>query len=184
MPISALDDRVALLVIDLQAGTLGRPTAHPKEAILARTAELIGAFRRLGLPIVLATVDGTPPGRTQYGEGARTFPAGWAELAPELPTHADDILVTRTTWSAFAGTDLHATLTRLGVTQVVLTGVATSFGIESSARQAYDLGYNVAIVIDAVTDPNPQAHEDSVTRLFPTLGQTGTSAEILALLPD
>jgi len=67
---------------------------------------------------------------------------------------------------------------------VVLTGVATSFGIESSARQAYDLGYNVAIVVDAVTDPNPQAHEESVTRLFPTLGQTGTSAELLALLPD
>ena len=61
---------------------------------------------------------------------------------------------------------------------------STSFGIESSARQAYDLGYSVAIVVDAVTDPNPQAHEDSITRLFPALGQTGTAAEVLALLPD
>ena len=76
--------------------------------------------------------------------------------------------MTKQTWGAFTGTDLATHLRGLGVTQVVLAGVATSIGVESTARQAYELGFNVALVVDAMTDMNPDAHTNSVTRIFPT----------------
>ena len=65
---------------------------------------------------------------------------------------------------------------------MVIAGVATSFGVESTARQAYDAGYNVTLAIDAMTDLRAESHEHSVTRVFPVLGETGSTADILALL--
>ncbi|PXA71823.1 cysteine hydrolase family protein [Cryobacterium arcticum] len=182
MTVTALDHTAALIVIDLQAGTLGAPTAHPADDIVARANDLLGAFRAQGLPVVLANVDGTPAGRTQYGEGAREFPGAFSALVPGLDQQPSDLTITRATWSAFAGTDLHALLTERGITQLVLAGIATSFGVESTARDAYDLGYSVAIAVDAITDRSAEAHEKSVAGVFPALGQTGTTAEIIALL--
>ena len=181
MPIDTLDPRAALLVIDLQRGTLGNPMVHPVDEIVAKAAELTVAFRARKLPVVLANVEGTPGGRNNYGGSAREYPSEFTELAPELDQQPEDVTVTRRTWSAFAGTELEATLSALGVTQVVIVGVATSFGVESSARDAYDHGYNVVLATDAMTDLRAEAHENSVTRIFPLLGQTGTTAEILAL---
>ena len=95
-----------------------------------------------------------------------------------------DHLVTKQTWGAFTGTDLAAHLQGLGVTQIVLAGVATSIGVESTARQAYELGFNVALAVDAMTDLNPDAHANSVTRIFPRLGETGTAQEIIDRLNE
>ncbi|MGY4858541.1 cysteine hydrolase family protein [Cryobacterium sp. AP23] len=182
MTITALDPTAALIVVDLQAGTLGGPTAHPAEEITGRAAELLTAFRSRGLLVVLANVDGTPAGRTQYGAGAREFPAAFSTLVPALDRQPSDVTISRATWSAFAGTELHAILTGRRITQIVLAGIATSFGVESTARDAYDRGYNVAVAVDAITDRSADAHEASVVRVFPALGQTGTAAEIVALL--
>ncbi|KZV15047.1 hypothetical protein F511_08105 [Dorcoceras hygrometricum] len=110
------------------------------------------------------------------------LPADWAELVPELDAQAGDHLVTKRTWGAFAHTDLHEHLQKLGVTQVVIVGVATSIGVESTARQAYELGYNVTLATDAMTDMNADAHENSVARIFPRLGETGSTADVIALL--
>ncbi|WP_205187151.1 isochorismatase family protein, partial [Burkholderia sp. LMG 13014] len=93
-----------------------------------------------------------------------------------------DHLVTKKTWGAFTGTDLDAHLKAAGVTQIVLTGIATSIGVESTARQAHELGYNVTLAVDAMTDLNADAHVNSVERLFPRLGETGTTQDIVALL--
>jgi nicotinamidase-related amidase len=68
------------------------------------------------------------------------------------------------------------------VTQVVLVGIATSIGVESTARYASELGLNVTLVVDAMTDMNADAHTNSITRIFPRLGETGTTQEVLALL--
>ena len=73
-------------------------------------------------------------------------------------------------------------LKKLGVTQVVIAGVATSIGVESTARYAHELGFNVTLAVDAMTDMNADAHTNSVTRIFPRLGETGTSREIIDLL--
>jgi len=69
-----------------------------------------------------------------------------------------------------------------GVTQVVVTGVATSAGVESTARQAHDLGFNVTLAIDAMTDMDPEAHQNSVTRVFPKMSETGTTRQLLDLI--
>ena len=182
MTLEKLDNRAALIVIDLQAGTLGNPTVHPAEQIVENSASLAEAFRHRGLPVVVATVVGSPAGRTGYGGGQRSYPSEFAVVAPELRVQPTDILVTRATWSAFAGTDLSLTLRQLGVSQVVLVGIATSFGVESTARAAYDLGYDVVVVTDAVTDLRVESHENSVARVFPALSQAATTGELLQLL--
>jgi nicotinamidase-related amidase len=184
VPISALDQQIALIVIDLQAGTVASPTAHPANDVVARAGELLSAFRRRELPVVLATVDGTPAGRTDYIDGPRDFAPSWKELLPELDQQPQDVTVTRRAWSAFAGTGLAALLTERGVTQIVLAGMATSFGVESTARDAYDLGYTVTLALDAMTDPNLDAHLNSVNRVFPALGQTGSASEIIKLIDE
>jgi len=181
MPIT-LDTTTALIVVDLQAGTVRNPTVHPIDGVVANAVELIGAFRRHGLPIVIATVDGTPAGRSDYGGGASAWPVEMTELIAEVVPEPRDIVVTRRAWSVFAGTELSERLAAAGVTQVVIVGLATSFGVESTARDAYDAGYSVAVVVDAISDMRAEAHENSVTRIFPILGETATTAQTVAAL--
>ena len=101
---------------------------------------------------------------------------------PELNAQPNDLLVTKRTWGAFTNTDLKAQLKALGVTQLVLAGVATSIGVESTARHAYELGFNVTLALDAMTDLSLEAHDNSVARIFPRLGETGSTQEIVDLL--
>lgn len=183
MTVSALDTHTALVVVDLQRGTIGRnPMAHPAQDIIGRAAELAAAFRQRALPVVLVNHAGNPTGRTQYGQGGGDWPPELTELMPGLGADAGDLRVTKRSWGAFATTDLDARLKSLGVTKIVIAGVATSYGIESTARDAYDRGYHVTIAANAVTDPTPEGHQHSLDRVFPALGQVGTTAEITALL--
>jgi nicotinamidase-related amidase len=182
MPITTLDAKTALIVIDLQKGIVARPTVHPVEGVIANARALATAFRRHGLPVVLVNVAGGAPGRTERVLARGAMPPDWTELVPELNAQAGDDRVTKRTWGAFANTDLDALLKERGVTQVVLAGVATSIGVESTAREAYAQGLNVTIATDAMTDLDAAAHENSVTRIFPRLGETGSTAAILTLL--
>lgn len=167
MPLAKLDDTTALIVIDLQKGVVGIPTVHPMAEIVDRSAQLARAFRKRGLPVVLVNVSGMAPGRTDAGRPKFSFPPDWTELVPELEQHAGDHLVTKQRWGAFLGTALDDYLRQRGVTQVVLTGVATSAGVESTARSAYDLGYNVAFVLDAMTDRDGDSHRHCAEKIFP-----------------
>ncbi len=182
MPVTTLDSRTALVVVDLQNGLLSYPTVHPIDAVVARASALAAAFRGHGLPVVLVNVTGGAPGRAEQSRRLAEPPPGWADLAAELGQRPDDIVVTKQTWGAFTGTGLDAHLRALGVTQVVLAGVATSVGVESTARHAHELGFNVTLAIDAMTDMDPDAHANSVARIFPRLGETGTTADIIGLL--
>ncbi len=182
MAVTALDSKTALLIIDLQKGIVGLPTAHPMGEILRHAGILAEAFRRHGLPVVLVNVDGGAPGRTEQAPRVRDFPAGWTDLVPELNQQAGDHTVTKRTWGAFTNTGLEDHLKKLGATQVVVIGVATSAGVESTARQAHECGFHVTLAVDAMTDMNPDAHTHSIARIFPRLGETGTTGEILALL--
>lgn len=183
MPVTTFDPKTALIVVDLQKGIVAMPTVHHMADIIERSRLLANAFRERGLPVVLVNVDAMAPGRTETAPRVREFPAGWTVIIPELNQQPTDLTVTKKTWGAFRGTGLEETLRDLGVTQVVLTGVSTSAGVESTARQAYEAGFHVTLAIDAMTDMVAEVHENSVTRIFPKLGETGTTAEILALLP-
>jgi nicotinamidase-related amidase len=183
MTISTLDAKTALLVVDLQKGIVGLPTAHPIADVVANAVKLTDAFRRQGLPVVLINVDGLAPGRAEQSRRVTEFPAGWTDLIPELNRQPGDHLVTKRTWGAFTNTGLEQHLRQSGVTQVVISGVATSAGVESTARFANELGFNVALAVDAMTDMNADAHHNSITRIFPRLGETGSTQEIIDRLP-
>lgn len=182
MPLTKLDATSALVVIDLQKGIVALPTVHRVGEIAARAGQLARAFRQRGLPVVLVHVTGVAPGRTDAGMPKFSFPPDWAELAPELEQQPEDHIVSKQRWGAFLGTDLHDYLGRRGVTQVVLTGVATSIGVESTARSAYDLGYNVTLVVDAVTDRDAAAHRHSIEKIFPRMAETDTTENVIKLL--
>ena len=182
MAISPLDAKTALVIIDLQKGIVSYPTAHPIDDVVQHASQLAAAFRRHRLPVVLVNVAGGAPGRTQQPSPAGERPADWIELVPALNRQPQDHVVTKMTWGAFTNTNLEAYLKRLGVTQIVLAGVATSIGVESTARHAHELGFHVALALDAMTDLSLEAHNHTVTRIFPRLGENGTTHEILELL--
>jgi nicotinamidase-related amidase len=179
MPLTTLDPMPALVVIDLQKGTVSGPVAH----VVPLAAALASAFRHHGLPVVLVNVTGRAPGRTDAGHGGGgALPAGWADIIDELDRQPADYLITKRRRSAFHGTGLDTLLRDLGVTQVMLAGVSTSSGVESTARSAHDHGYHVVLATDAMADPDPESHRHSVQRIFPKLGETATSAEITSFL--
>jgi nicotinamidase-related amidase len=182
MTLTTLDRQTALILIDLQKGIVALPTAHPTAEVVKHARTLADAFRCHGLPVVLVNVAGGAAGRAEQTRSTQGFPAGWSDLVPELNQQPTDHTVTKQTWGAFNNTGLNEHLKKLGVTQVVIAGVATSIGVESTARQAHELGYHVTLAIDAMTDMNADAHVNSTTRIFPRLGETGTTQEIVVLL--
>jgi nicotinamidase-related amidase len=189
MPATTLDPRTALVVIDLQRGISAARTApHESSDIVVRNAELARAFREAGLPVVLVRVswsaDGSdmPPGRTEAPRWSGGLPEGFDVLIDELDVQPTDIVITKRHWGAFHGTELDLQLRRRGVTGIVLSGIATSIGAESTARAAHEHGYHVTVATDACGDRDADSHEHSVTKIFPRLGETATTAEILSLV--
>ncbi len=182
MPITTLDPKTALIVIDLQKGIVSLPAAHPTADVVKHVSALAEAFRRQSLPVVLVNVAGQAPGRAEQKFRVAELPAGWTDLVPELNRQPGDHTVTKQTWGAFTNTGLAEHLKQLGVTQVVIAGIATSAGVESTARQAHEHGFHVTLAVDAMTDMHLDAHLNSVTRIFPRLGETGTTEEIIKLL--
>lgn len=183
MTISQLDSKTALIVIDLQEGIV--PLAPEAEAKIAveNSVKLINTFHTKELPVVLVNVAGSAPGRTSYAHsGGEEVPTNWADLIPALPRKDDDILVTKHCWGALTNTDLHTQLQQQGVTQVVVVGIATSMGVESTARQAYELGYNVTLAKDAMADLSFTNHQHSVDNIFPMIAEIGSTNDLLNIL--
>jgi nicotinamidase-related amidase len=183
MPLTTLDPNIALIVIDLQKGIVSGNFIHPIDDIIDRTRALIDAFHAKSLPVVLVNVAGRPPGRTEQGlRGKLSFSAGWTDLLPQLDQQPGDISVTKRSWGAFATTDLETQLKSRGITQVVVTGVVTSGGVEATARQAYEQGFHVTLALDAMTDLRAEAHDYSINSVFPRVGETGSTEEVISLL--
>ena len=182
MTISTVDQSTALIVIDLQRGIVAMPTAHNVTDVVNNSVALANAFREKGLPVIWVNVDAGAPGRTEQTSPRQNPPADWADLIPELNVRPSDLHVTKKQWGAFTNTPLFDALTGLGVTQVVIAGLMTTKGVESTARSAHELGFHVTLAVDAMSDTNLAAHENSVANIFPQLGETGTTSEILNLL--
>lgn len=182
MALAVLDKHVALIVVDLQKGIVSMTTAHPISGVIQQASALADAFRTRGLPVVLVNVTGGAPGRTESSRNFGDLPADWADLIPELKQQSTDHLVTKKTWGAFTSTGLEPHLKALGVTQVVIVGVATTAGVESTARHAHECGFNVVLAVDAMTDMSLEAHDNSIARIFPRLGETASTQVIIDLL--
>jgi nicotinamidase-related amidase len=183
MALTTLDPDTALIVIDLQRGLVNGSFIHPIGEVIDRTHALIHVFRAKNLPVVLVNVAGRAPGRTEQGpRSSMSFSEGWTDLLPQLDRQPSDIVVTKRSWGAFATTDLELQLPARGVTQAVVTGVATSGGVEATARQAYEQGLNVTLALDAMTDTRQEAQEYCIRNVFPRVGETGSTQEIISLL--
>ena len=115
------------------------------------------------------------PGRTDRGAIDFTPPPGWTDLVDELDPQPTDHLITKHRRGAFADTDLDERVRRDEVTQIVLCGLSTSAGVESTARAAHDLGYHVVLATDAMSDHDLETHEHSTQRIFPGLGETAST---------
>jgi nicotinamidase-related amidase len=189
MPVTALDPKCALVVIDMQKGVLAMRTVHSTVDVLANVVRLVDAFRERRLPVVLVRVgwardrSDALKARTQAPPPASKPPADFFEYADELRADPSrDILIHKRQWGAFYGTDLDLQLRRRGVTNIVLCGISTSIGVESTARDAWERSYNLTFGSDAMTDLSAEAHDRALQIIFPRLGEIGTADEILSKL--
>jgi nicotinamidase-related amidase len=181
MPLTRIDEGAALLVIDLQKGIVALPTVHAAAEIVQRAAQLAMVFRERRLPVILVNVAGLAPGRVDLPFRA-SLPSDWTELVPELGRRPTDYAVTKMQVGAFYGTALDQILRRRAVTQLFLVGITTSSGVEATARNAYDRGYNVVLVVDAMTDLSSEAHRHCVETTFPRIGEVSTTDDVSMLL--
>jgi nicotinamidase-related amidase len=181
--------KTALVVIDLQRGIVGRQTApYPAEMVVKHAAALAAAFRENGMPVFLVRVKPSPDWKdalrpvADAGWPAHTPPPDWAEIVPELGPAPGDFTITKLQWGAFYGTGLDLQLRRRGLTAIVLCGIATEFGVESTARDAYELGYQQIFASDAMAGTSAESHANAIERIFPRLGRVRRTEEILAAL--
>jgi nicotinamidase-related amidase len=177
----------ALVLIDLQKGIAGLPLAPYSGADVIRQAvKLAARFRAAKAPVVLVNVDFAPDFsdavkvETDQPAQLGDRPADWAEIVPELGPEPGDIRITKRQWGAFYGTALDLELRRRGVRQIVLGGVATNYGVESTARPAYEHGYQLILVEDAMSSRSAEHHTFAVTNIFPRLGLVRSTEEVLA----
>jgi nicotinamidase-related amidase len=182
MPITQIDPKTALIVVDLQKGIVSLPIVQSVDKIVQHSLQLIDTFHQENLPVVLVNVEGRAAGRNELPVSDATKPVGWCQLIDEIEVQKGDIRITKHTWGAFHNTDLHATLQKWGVTQVVIVGLATSMGVESTARQASELGYHIITVVDAVGDTDELAHHNSCTRIFPKIAECGFTQEVIDII--
>lgn len=178
----------ALVVIDLQRGIVAMDTAPcPSTHVVANCVRLVDAWRAAGKPVCLVHVDFLGPDMLRPETDAPAMqapPAGWADFVPELRVSDSDIVITKRQWGAFHGTELDLQLRRRGIRRIVLCGIATSVGVESTARDAYELGYHQIFAEDAMASRTAEEHRSTVNNIFPRIGRVRSTDEILAMLTD
>jgi nicotinamidase-related amidase len=177
----------ALILIDLQHGIVGMQTSpHLASSVVEKGASLAEAFRSRNATVVYVRVDLANmlqlPVDRSHGDPNNPPPPVASELVPASGVQPEDLVITKRHWSAFSGTDLEARLNSAGVKTVVLCGIATNFGVESTARAAAGLGFGVVFVEDATTSTDTQAHQFSFSTIFPMLGRVRNAAEVIEAL--
>jgi len=187
MPDLALDPRTtAIVVIDLQKGIVQMPgNPHSAQSVVANAVRILDAGRAAGAQPVLVHVGFSPdfrdalqmPADEPVRMSAPPAP-GWTELVAELKQQPGDIVIQKRQWGAFYGTGLDLQLRRRGLRTIVLCGIATEFGVESTARDAWERGYEIVFAEDAMTGRN--GHANSIANIFPRLGRVRSTAQIVA----
>lgn len=180
----------ALVLIDLQNGITAMEV-HPHSAadVISRSASLARRFREVGAPVVLVNV-AFPVGPAALRPETDTVmnlpasvPPGWDTIVPALEATADDIHVTKRQWGAFYGTGLDMQLRRRGIKTIVLGGIATNIGVESTARDAYEHGYHQVIVEDACSATvSKEMHDFAFKSIFPRIARVRSTEDVLKAL--
>lgn len=182
-------NKTALVVIDLQEGILpfaGGP--HSATDVVARAARLADKCRAASVPVVMVRVGWS----ADFAEAlkqpvdmqapANALPDNWWTYPAALGKQDSDIEVTKRQWGAFYGTDLEMQLRRRGIETIILCGISTNIGVESTARNAWELGFNLIIAEDTCSAASTEQHQGSMTHIFPRIARVRSSEEILAAL--
>ena len=179
--------KTALVLIDLQNAIVGmNPVPHTAAQVVENSKRLADAFRGQGAPVVYVRVDlndfMNPPVDQPHNLGDKPLPAAASEITPSAGFQHGDILVTKRHWGAFAGTDLEQQLKSRGIHTVVLTGISTNVGVESTARQGTGLGFAFVLVEDACSAQSAEHHRFAFENIFPRLTRVRTTDEVLTAL--
>jgi nicotinamidase-related amidase len=178
----------ALVLIDLQKGIIARQLApHSGADVLARATELSKRFRKASAPVVRVRVQwakdygDAPPNAVDEPtpRPAGGLPAEWMAF-PDDPESHGDLIVTKRNWGAFYGTDLDVQLRRRKIKTIVLGGIATNFGVESTARDAWERNYEVVVVEDITSTMDAEMHSFSMKKIMPRIARV-TSADAIQL---
>jgi nicotinamidase-related amidase len=184
--------KTVLVLIDLQKGIVSLPL-QPRsgEAVVAAGKALAARFRAVGAPVILVNVDFGTGGAlrpNQSVDQAMNVPQGgpppeWSQLVGGVEQDGD-IRITKRQWGAFYGTDLDLQLRRRGIETIVLGGIATNFGVESTARQAWEHGYAIQLAEDACAGPSESLHNMTIEGVFPRISRVVQSADIVFKAQD
>ncbi len=179
----------ALISIDLQGFIITRPVApHSSQQVIDNTAEIAKTLKAAGGTTIFVTIGFS----TDYADAVNqptdeptAFPQGGLppealREPPEIAALTPDVRITKHQWSAFYGTELDLQLRRRGIKTVILTGIATNFGVEATIRDAFAHNYAVLAVEDATTTFSAEMHAFACERIFPRLSRVRKTAEILA----
>jgi len=179
----------AVVVIDLQKGITGLPVSPlPIETVIANSVRLLATARQTGAQPVLVHVGGSSDGAdrlhppTDQPPRITSLPPGWSDLISELDQQPGDLVIMKRQWGAFYGTDLDLQLRRCSLTSIVLCGIATEGGVESTARDTYERGYEMVFAADAMSGLNAESHANAVERIFPRIGRVRSTEQIIAAL--
>ncbi len=184
----ALDPKTtALVLIDLQHGITARQVApHASADVLSRAAQLAAAMRAGGGTVIYVRVLGSEflqlPTDVSFPRPTGPLPPNVFDLVPESGVQPTDIVVTKRQWGAFYGTDLEQHLRRRQIRTIILGGIATHIGVESTARTAYDEGFELVFAEDAMSSLSAETHAFPVAHTFPRMGRVRSTAQILAAL--
>ncbi len=179
----------ALVLIDLQKGILpfaGGP--HSARQVLDKAGQLARRFRRIGAPVFLVRVGWSPDFAealkqpVDAGAAGNGLPENWWQFPEELQVQDSDIRIIKRQWGAFYGTDLELQLRRRAIDTIVLAGISTNIGVESTARNAWEMGFRLVLVEDACSAHNQEQHDNSVQNIFPRIGRVRSSDDVLAAL--
>src|SRR6202045_4870957 len=178
----------ALVLIDLQKGIMRHELKpYPADRVTKAGSTLADTFRKAGAPVVLVNVGFAKdfkdalrqPVDQPFAAPPGGLPENFSELIDGL-AKPGDILVTKRQWGAFHGTELDLQLRRRGIKTIVLGGIATNMGVESTARQAWEHGYEIVFADDAISSINAELHSFALQSIFPIIGRVRRSADIMA----
>lgn len=181
--------KTALVIIDLQKGVAGREMApYSAAVVIQNAAKLADEFRKNNMPVFLVHVTFSEGERLntisdeQMAARMQSMPPDWSEFVPELKKADSDIVITKKQWGAFYGTGLELQLRRRNIDTIVLCGIATNYGVESTARFAYEYGFQQIFAEDAITSMSKEMHDASVNYVLKRMGRVRKTDEILANL--
>lgn len=173
----------ALVLIDLQNGIVSRDTKpYPVGEVIERSRKLAEAFHAKNAPVVYVRVlmsDFLSLPADEVVDLPKDLPAHLSEIAESAGMQDGDLLITKRHWGAFAGTELEHELHNRGVETVVLAGIATNIGVESTLRQGTGLGFAFVTVEDACSTFSQEMHEFAFSAIFPRLSRVRKTQQIL-----